>query len=48
MSESEEIMARLRAHIERRKADLQQTLEEYERFKALASVVKREGPPAFG
>jgi hypothetical protein len=45
MTETEEIMLRLRAHIETRKNDLQQTLEEYERFKELAKVEKEKARP---
>ena len=45
MTETEEIMARLKTHIEIRKNDLQQTLDEYDRFKDLASVEKEKAQP---
>ena len=45
MTETEEIMSRLKTHIEARKDDLQQTLDEYNRFKDLASVEKEKAQP---
>jgi hypothetical protein len=45
MSETEEIMCRLNAHIESRKHDLQQTLDEYNRFKDLAAVEREKAQP---
>jgi hypothetical protein len=45
MTETEEIMARLKTHIEGRKNDLQQTLDEYNRFKDLASIEKEKAQP---
>jgi uncharacterized membrane protein len=42
MAEAEEIMIRLKSHIEQRKNDLQQTLDEYQRFKGLAEVEKEK------
>jgi len=45
MAETEEIMSRLKAHIESRKNDLQQTLDEYNRFKGLAAVEKEKAQP---
>jgi hypothetical protein len=45
MTETEEVMVRLKTHIEGRKNDLQQTLDEYNRFKDLASVEKEKAQP---
>ena len=45
MTETEEIMLRLKAHVETRKNYLQQTLEEYERFKELATVEREKARP---
>jgi tetrahydromethanopterin S-methyltransferase subunit G len=45
MTETEAIMFRLKTHIEGRKNDLQQTLDEYERFKDLAAIEKEKAQP---
>ena len=45
MTETEGIMVRLKTHIEARKNDLQQTQDEYNRFKDLASVEKEKAQP---
>ena len=45
MAETEQIMSRLKAHVESRKNDLQQTLDEYNRFKELAAVEKEKAQP---
>ena len=45
MSETEEIMSRLKTHIESRKNDLQKTLDEYNRFKDLAAVEREKAQP---
>jgi hypothetical protein len=45
MTETEEIMVRLKTHIEGRKNDLQQTLDEYNRFRGLASIEKEKAQP---
>ncbi len=45
MSETEEIMNHLKMHVETRKNDLQQTLDDYNRFKELAAVEKKNAEP---
>jgi|SRR5271157_388093 len=45
MQETEEIMVRLKMHIESRKNDLEQTFEDYKRFKELAEVEREKARP---
>jgi hypothetical protein len=45
MAEIEEMVPLLKVHLETRRADLERTLEEYERFRSLAAVEKENVQP---
>lgn len=45
MAEIEEMLPRLKVHLEVRRTDLQKTLEEYEKFRDLAKIEKDKAQP---